>query len=92
VVSGLTIICADFPLVALGLDNGPAYSSYYQFGKAAMIYSSHDPKNYIGADLILIWGCNPIENQMRCSQSLVRARDAGARIIDIGLIFDGSAG
>ncbi|MDR1185729.1 MAG: molybdopterin-dependent oxidoreductase [Coriobacteriales bacterium] len=83
---------ATDPIMSLGLDNGPSYSSYYQFGNMAMLYSSTDPRNYIGADLIIIWGCNPIENQMRCAQNLVRARDAGARIIDVGLIFDGSAG
>jgi molybdopterin-containing oxidoreductase family molybdopterin binding subunit len=79
-------------ILSLGLDNGPTYSSYYAFGPMAMTYIMNDPQNYIGADLILIWGCNPIENQMRSAQNLVRAREAGARIIDLGLIFDGSAG
>ncbi len=46
----------------------------------------------VGTDLIYVWGCNPIENQMRCAQNLVRAREAGARIVDLGLIFDGTAG
>jgi len=79
-------------IISLGLDNGPTYSSYYAFGPMGMTYIMNDPRNYIGADLILIWGCNPIENQMRSAQNLVRAREEGAKIIDLGLIFDGSAG
>jgi molybdopterin-containing oxidoreductase family molybdopterin binding subunit len=79
------------PIVSQGLDNGPVYSAFYTFN-APFVSLLHDPRNYIGANLILVWGCNPIENQMRCAQNLVRAREAGARIIDVGLIFDGTAG
>jgi molybdopterin-containing oxidoreductase family molybdopterin binding subunit len=79
------------PIVSQGLDNGPVFSSFYTFN-APFVNLLHDPANYVGADVVLIWGCNPIENQMRCARNLVQARDAGAKIIDIGLVFDGSAG
>ncbi|MDR0501285.1 MAG: molybdopterin-dependent oxidoreductase [Coriobacteriales bacterium] len=79
------------PLISFGLDNGPFYTNFYNFGHG-MGYLLIDPRNFIGADYIIVWGANPIENQMRITQNLVRARDAGAKIIDIGLIFDGTAG
>ena len=78
---------------SIGLDNGPWYAEFYSCGTTA----SHvlvDPRivSQADTDLIYVWGCNPIENQIRCAQNLVRAREKGARIVDIGLIFDGTAG
>ena len=76
---------------SIGLDNGPFYTTFYLKNTvfADIIF---DPRNFVGTDLIYVWGCNPIENQMRCAQNLVRAREAGAKIVDIGLVFDGTAG
>lgn len=78
---------------SIGLDNGPWYAEFYSCGTTA----SHvlvDPRiiSQAPTELVLVWGCNPIENQIRCAQNLVRAREGGAKIIDIGLIFDGTAG
>jgi molybdopterin-containing oxidoreductase family molybdopterin binding subunit len=78
--------------VSVGLDNGPFYAAMYAFGGDGMAQNMTDPKNYIGADVIWTFGCNPIENQMRGAMYLVKAREAGARIVDFGLIFDGTAG
>ena len=82
---------ATCPMESIGLDNGPFYTEFYSVGSTAR-HVLIDPKVMDGTDLIYIWGCNPIENQMRFAQALVRAREAGARIVDIGLIFDGTAG
>ena len=82
---------ATCPMESIGLDNGPFYTEFYSVGSTAR-HVLIDPKVMNGTDLIYVWGCNPIENQMRFAQALVRARDAGAKIIDIGLIFDGTAG
>ena len=76
---------------SIGLDNGPSYTEFYLMN-TMYPHVVYDPQNIIGTDLIYVWGCNPIENQMRCAQNLVRAREAGAKIVDIGLIFDGTAG
>ncbi len=79
------------PLGSIGLDNGPFYAEFYNAG-SEFPRTAIDPRVMVGTDLIYVWGCNPIENQMRCAQNLVRAREAGARIVDLGLIFDGTAG
>lgn len=79
------------PLGSIGLDNGPFYAEFYNAG-SEFPRTVIDPRIMVGTDLIYVWGCNPIENQMRCAQNLVRAREAGARIVDLGLIFDGTAG
>lgn len=80
-----------FPMASIGLDNGPLYTTFYNVNTAFM-HILFDPRNMVGTDLIYVWGCNPIENQIRGAQNLVRAREAGAHIVDIGLIFDGTAG
>ena len=78
---------------SIGLDNGPWYAEFYSCGTTAN-HVLVDPRilSQADTDLIYVWGCNPIENQIRCAQNLVRARERGARIVDIGLIFDGTAG
>ncbi len=80
-----------YPMASVALDNGPFYAEFYATN-VAYPHVIVDPRNMIGTDLIYIWGCNPIENQMRITKSLVRARDEGAKIIDLGLVFDGTAG
>ena len=79
------------PMASIGLDNGPFYSEFY-LTNAVYLHGSFDPQIYADTELIYIWGCNPIENQIRAAQNLVRAKENGARIVDIGLIFDGTAG
>ncbi len=79
------------PLGSIGLDNGPFYAEFYNVG-AEFAHTVIDPRIMDETDLIYVWGCNPIENQMRCAKNLVVARENGARIVDIGLIFDGTAG
>ena len=79
------------PMESIGLDNGPFYTEFYSVGSTAA-HVLIDPKVLDSTDLVYVWGCNPIENQMRFAQHLVKARENGARIVDLGLIFDGTAG
>lgn len=79
------------PMGSIGLDNGPFYAEFYNVNTQGA-HTLIDPHVIESSDLIYVWGCNPIENQMRCAKSLVVARENGARIVDIGLIFDGTAG
>ncbi|MDR1713310.1 MAG: molybdopterin-dependent oxidoreductase [Coriobacteriales bacterium] len=83
---------ATDPLLSQGLDDGPMYTHFYNFGPAGLMYFLIDPANFDDANFIFVWGANPIENQMRITQHLVRARAKGAKIVDIGLVFDGTAG
>lgn len=79
------------PLQSYGLDNGPQYACMYTFNNqlGAMLA---DLRIIEKSDLLIVWGGNPIENQQALSCSIVNARDNGARIIDIGLLFDATAG
>lgn len=74
-----------------GLDNGPQYAMQYVFNHQ-MGFMSFDPRCLTHSDLIIVWGANPVENQQRIARNLIRAKENGARIIDIGLVFDGTAG
>ena len=82
---------ATDPNQAYGLDNGPYYAAFFDFGNFYK-YMTTDPANFDSSDYIIIWGANPIENQMRIAKHLVEAKSRGAKIVDIGLLFDGSAG
>ena len=79
------------PLSSIGLDNGPFYGEFYMTNDI-FFHATIDPRHWSDTDLIYVWGCNPIENQMRAAQNLVIAKEAGARIVDIGMIFDATAG
>lgn len=82
---------ATDPIYGIGLDNGPLFANFYTFGNV-FVYALQDPQIFVGADVFIIWGSNPIENQMRGAMNLVRAREQGTYFIDVGLVFDGSAG
>ena len=82
---------ATDPNQAYGLDNGPYYASFFDFGNFYK-YMTTDPANFDSSDYIIIWGANPIENQLRIAKHFVEAKSRGAKIVDIGLLFDGSAG
>ena len=82
---------ATCPMESIALDNGPFYTEFYSVGSTAA-HVLIDPRVLDDTDMVYIWGCNPIENQIRFAQHLVKAREHGAKIVDIGLIFDGTAG
>ena len=82
---------ATDPIQAYGLDNGPFYAAFFDFGNFYK-YMTTDPKNFDTSDYIIVWGANPVENQQRIAKHLVEARSNGAKIVDIGLLFDATAG
>ncbi|MGI6217852.1 MAG: molybdopterin-containing oxidoreductase family protein [Coriobacteriales bacterium] len=79
------------PLNAYGLDNGPYYASYFDLGNFYK-YMMIDPVKFDGSKYIIVWGGNPVENQMRCAKHIVEAKSRGAKIVDVGLLFDATAG
>lgn len=82
---------ATVPMEGYGLDDGPYYANYYDLGNLYR-YISCDPRNFDSSDYIIVWGANPIENQHRMAKHIVEAKSRGAKIVDIGLLFDGTAG
>ena len=82
---------ASDPVKSYGLDNGPFYAAFFDFGNFYK-YSTVDPVNFDSSDYIIIWGANPVENQQRIAKHFVEAKSRGAKIVDIGLLFDASAG
>ena len=79
------------PLTSYGIDNGPLFAGYFLFGNPGM-YMLTSPFNFDDSKYLIVWGANPIENQMRITKHLVEARSRGAKIVDVGLVFDGTAG
>ena len=82
---------ATSPMLSYGLDNGPQYAGMYTFGNP-LGQLMMDLRIIEHADLVVVWGGNPVENQHRVAASIAAAKDNGARIIDVGLLFDGTAG
>ena len=82
---------ATDPIQGYGLDNGPFYAAFYDMGNFYK-YMTTDPANFDSSNLIIVWGANPVENQQRIAKHFVEAKSRGAKIIDIGLIFDATAG
>ena len=78
------------PLQSYGLDNGPQYAGMYMFNNqlGSLLV---DPRLFENSDLVIVWGGNPVENQQRVASSVVNAKDNGAKIIDIGLLYDATA-
>jgi len=82
---------ATDPIQGYGLDNGPFYAAYFDMGDFYR-YMTTDPVNFDSSDYIIIWGANPVENQQRMAKHIVEAKSRGAKIVDIGLLFDATAG
>ncbi len=74
-----------------GLDNGPVFSTFYEAG-TTFGFMNFDPAQLDYSKYIIVWGANPIENQQRIAKHLVEAQERGAKLVDIGLVFDGTAG
>ncbi len=51
----------------------------------------NDPRGLMHSKLIIICGANPAEASYRDWKHILRAKDAGARVIDIGVLFDPTA-
>lgn len=79
------------PLQSYGLDNGPQYASMYMFNSQLGFLQS-DIRIIENCDVVIVWGGNPVENQQTVATSIVNAKENGAKLIDIGLVFDGTAG
>ena len=82
---------ATDPCQSYGLDNGPFYAGYYDMGSFYQ-YAINDPVNFDESKYLIVWGANPVENQQRLTNHIVEAKSRGAKIVDIGLIYDATAG
>ena len=79
------------PIEGYGLDNGPFYAAYYDMGDFYK-YMTTDPVNFDSSKYLIVWGANPMENQHRLAKHIVEAKSRGAKIVDVGLLFDATAG
>ncbi len=85
------VLGAVDPSAGYGVDNGAIYSSFFDMGNS-FAYTGYDPRLIPLAKYILIWGANPMENQHRLARHIVKAQENGAKLVDVGLVFDGTAG
>lgn len=75
----------------VGVDNASNFAWLMDMG-AGPALGWFDPLTIDHTNYILAWGCNPIENQPRVGRYLAHAKARGIRIVDFGLVFDGTAG
>lgn len=81
---------ATDPSHSYGVDNGPIFASTFELG-SAYGYMTLDPRLMLLSKYIIVWGANPLENQERAARYLTWAQENGARIVDVGLVFDATA-
>ena len=81
---------ATYPFCAQGLDNGAIFSEYVDLG--APMWGSCDPAIMKDSQTIIVWGANPMENQQRVANGILEGVANGARLVDVGLVFDATAG
>lgn len=81
---------ATDPVQGLGLDTGPFFASYFDFGHS-MAYQFSDARRLVDSKYIIIWGTNPAELCHRSMRWIIEARERGAKVVDIGLIYDVTA-
>ena len=79
------------PFHGIGIDCGGPYAFNTDLG-VGMGFLMFDPNLIPKAEFIIVWGANPIENVPRIGRYLAQAQDRGIKVVDIGLVFDGTAG
>ena len=86
----MSLYGATDPLQSISVDNGPYYASFFDFG-TNLGYLIYDPNLIDKAKYIIAWGLNPLENQQRVGKHVIEAVDKGAKLVDIGVLFDATA-
>ncbi|MFO7962853.1 MAG: molybdopterin-dependent oxidoreductase [Desulfobacterales bacterium] len=73
---------------------GYAFAEGVTFGKSSKLrYTGHTPEEYREAELIIMWGWNPVTTEMGSNMplSLAQAKERGARIIAVDPRYTDSA-
>ena len=73
------------------IDSGPEFSNYFTLGTS--FASIMDPRTLLEGDTkyMIAWGCNPAERSFRFMRYIGKAREKGAKLVDIGLVYDSTA-
>ncbi|MDP2645697.1 MAG: molybdopterin-dependent oxidoreductase [Desulfobacterales bacterium] len=69
-------------------DGGVPAASLMIFGTSGQ---SHDVQDYVHSKMLILWGGNPAETSFRQMKYFLDARDAGAKLVVIGPLFDATA-
>jgi anaerobic selenocysteine-containing dehydrogenase len=73
------------------IDSNPIFSSYFSFGTAGGTIA--DPRTLLEGNTkyMIAWGTNPAEVAFRFMRYISEAQKRGAKLVDIGLVFDPTA-
>jgi anaerobic selenocysteine-containing dehydrogenase len=73
------------------IDSNPVFSNYFSFGTSGG--SIADPRTLIEGNTkyMIAWGTNPAEMAVRFMRYISEAQERGAKLVDIGLVFDPTA-
>jgi anaerobic selenocysteine-containing dehydrogenase len=73
------------------IDANPVFSSYFSFGTAGGTIA--DPRTLLEGNTkyMIAWGTNPAEMAVRFMKYISEAQERGAKLVDIGLVFDPTA-
>lgn len=79
--------------VGIPIDSNPFFASYFSFGDGTMGSPPADPRTLLeGKTKYMInWGANPAEMSIRFMKFISEAQRRGAKLVDIGLLFDPTA-
>jgi anaerobic selenocysteine-containing dehydrogenase len=75
----------------VAVDSNPLFSNYFSFG--IKFGSFAEPRTLLEGNTkyMIVWGTNPAEMAVRFMKYIREAKKKGAKLVDIGLIFDPTA-
>ncbi len=75
----------------LGIDSNSYFADYFTMG--SIIGAYQDPESLLegNTSYMIVWGTNPAEMAPRCWECIRKAQKKGAKLVDIGLLFDRTA-
>lgn len=73
------------------IDSNPIFGSYFSFGMSFGAFA--DPRTLLEGKTkyMIVWGHNPAEMGPRFMQCITEAQKRGAKLVDVGIIFDETA-
>lgn len=81
---------ATDPMMAIPIDNDPFAANFFDFG-FGVVNTATDNEDLMHSKLIIMWGANFAESAFRDMQGLIDAHENGAKLIDIGVVYDATA-
>ena len=78
-------------LIGIPMDNNAIAANHYDFGSGIEDIET-DSADLVHSKYIVIWGANYAESSPKDMKGVIEAKVRGAKLVDVGVIFDQTAG